>query len=113
MAEKKDIKELKELIHFISSLAQAIASSLEDGKIGLTDLFKFFSVLKSAGPAFQGMGSMREEIADLSEAEKQELRLLIEKDLDLENKLVEGWIEQALEAAIALLDLIPVFQKQA
>lgn len=108
--EKKGIKELSELTSFVVALAQAVGSSIEDGKVGIGDIFKFFGVLMKAGPAFKNLSELRAEIADLSEAEKEVIRKMIEKDLDLENDTLEGYIEQAIEAAISLLDLIPVFQ---
>lgn len=112
VSEKQGIKELKELVGFVVALAQAVAGSLEDGKVGVMDLFKFFGVLRKAGPAFKNLQGLRAEIADLSEAEKAELQAYIEKEFDLGNDVVEGYIEQAIVAAIGILDLLPVFQEQ-
>lgn len=108
--EKQGIKELKELTSFVVALVQAIVSSLEDGKVGLSDLWKLFAVLRKAAPAFKNVAAIRLELADLSDAEKDELRKLIEEEFDLSNNVLEGFIEEALKAAISLLDLIQVFQ---
>ncbi len=113
MSEERGIKELKEMVGFVVSIAEAVVGSLEDGKISFRDMFRLFGALKKAGPAIKGMGEMRLEIKDLSQAEKQELQDYVATEFDIENDILEGYIEQAMQAALLILDLIsPMLKKK-
>jgi hypothetical protein len=105
------VSNLKALLSFVISLVVAITESLEDGKLSLSDLFKFFNALKKAIPAFRGISQIRSEIQDLSDAEKTELSAQLAEELELKNETVEQYIEEALKMAIALLDLLPLGKK--
>jgi len=68
------IKELKELLAFGFKLQKAITGSLEDEKVNWLDTFRFTPVLMSGPSAFEGIKMIDDEIHDLNEEEKQELR---------------------------------------
>lgn len=108
MSEQKGVGELKEVLVFVVALIQAVVESVEDGKVGLTDLLKFFKAFRKAGPAFKGISNVRAEIKDLSDAEKDELSKYVADELKISNAVIEAYIEQALALVISLLDLLPL-----
>ncbi len=106
-AEKFGIKETKEVVVFVVALVQGVADSLADGKLNIFDLFKFFKALRLLGPAVKDFTKIKDEIMDLSDVEKVELCDAIAKEFNMENKVVEGFIEQALQAIVYMIDLLP------
>jgi hypothetical protein len=102
------IQNLRELLSFIIAVICAAADAAADGKIQVSDLFKFFSALKKAPAALKGLNEMKAEIEDITPAEKEELCLQLAKELDLDNDVIEAYIEQALSLALSLIDLIPL-----
>lgn len=68
------IKEIKELLAFGFKFQAAITGSLEDDKFNWMDTFRFTSPLLAASDAFNGLKLIDEEIQNLSESEKVELR---------------------------------------
>lgn len=104
--EVHGIKETKEVVMLLLSLIEAVVSSFDDGKINLTDLFRFYGALRDAGPALKDIGKVREEIMDLSDNEKSELETFIIEEFNIENDIVEAYIEKALQASLLILDLI-------
>lgn len=112
MGEKHGLKETKELVRFVLSLAEATVGSLDDGKIGLTDAMRFFGCLKLAGPALKGLADMKDEIMDLSENEKQELIKFINDEFDLKNDMIEKIVEQSLAGLICLVDILVAFRRK-
>ena len=100
------VKEVKELIGFGISLGERVAKSLEDGELTWTDAFQFVGVLGEANKALQGIGSIPGELADLSEAEKDELVAYVEAEFDIENDKVERAIELGFEIAASLVQFV-------
>lgn len=104
-------KEFKELLAFVIALVAATASSLDDGKLTAFDLMKFFKALMKAAPAFSGLHLLGDEIRDLSEEEKAELTAFVAAELEIENEMVEQYIEQAFAVIISLITLLPLHKK--
>lgn len=71
---KYGIQELKELLRFAFALQKGIVGAYEDKKVTWTDMFKFTDTITAAPAAFNGIADVDNEIADLDEAEKAELR---------------------------------------
>ena len=68
-----DIKETKELLHFIISVGNAIDKSLsDDGKITITDLPKLLSPMFGIIKGIGGVEKVPQELADLTPIEKDE-----------------------------------------
>ncbi len=108
MAEKRGVSELKDLLAFVLALLAASFDALADGKIGISDALRFLSALRKIGPALKGLTEIRAELADLTEAEKQELVAYIAGEFNIENNTVEQYIEQALALVVSLLDFLPL-----
>lgn len=105
-----EIKETKEMLKFILKLAEAAGKSLADGRIGVADIFYVFGVLQTIGPAIEGIVQIPGELTDLDDAEKEELKKLIE-DFDIPEDQIELLIEMGLKALVDALALIKFFKK--
>jgi hypothetical protein len=77
------MKETKELVSFIISLAHAFDKSLEDKKLSVSDLPYFFAAMLKAPEAFNGVEKVKSEWQALSFESKQLLVKEIEQELDL------------------------------
>lgn len=111
--EKRDIKETKEMLKLLLTLAEAIAGSLEDGKVGFSDMLRFFGALRAVGPAVKDIGNMAAEIADLSKEEMAELEQYVVAEFDIANDILEGYIEKGLQATLLVLELVkPLLEKK-
>jgi len=100
-----DIKETKEAIAFAFSLAEALKTSLADGKISYMDIGNFISPAMKAGAAFEGINEVPAEMKDLDEAEAKELLDYVKAEFNLEDADLEYKIEKALELATAAYQL--------
>lgn len=105
------LKETSELVLWIAHLANTMGEVLEDGKISLLELPKFYAPIMGMPAAIQGMKELPAELKDVS---KEELALLIEevkKTLDLPQERVEMIVEKALELGLVLFTIIKSFKK--
>ncbi len=101
----------KEALQLIVSVANAAGKSLEDGKVGLTDLLNFVRAVQDIGPAIQGIDQVPAELANLSDDDKAELFQVV-ASLDLPSDQVEAYVEKGLKAALLLAELIlPLIKK--
>ncbi len=100
------IKESKELLYFVVEFGNALGRSLEDGKISVLELGNFIGSLGAVAPAFEGTADLPTEIADLSEAEKQELIELVEDRFDIPQDGVEALIEKGLRTGVAIAEFV-------
>ncbi len=100
-----DIKETKELVRFGMNLGNALQAAMEDNKIDFMDTIKFLPVLKDLKPAIDGIMSIPEELADLSNEEKEELMDFCKSEFDLEDDELEAKIEMGFDVGITLLHL--------
>jgi len=106
------MKETKELVKFVVSLAEAIEKSVKAGQA--KDWAIIFSVLPGlvmeAVPAFSDLPKMKEELAAMTAEGKAELLNEV-KALDLENDKAEKAVELALSVGVAMLDLVDILKK--
>ena len=105
------IKETKEVLSFILSLANALDISLQDGKVGISDLMHFLTVVKKAPAAFENLNMMLTEIVDLDAGERAELLVFTKKEFDITNDHLEKTMEHALDVAARLYELICEIRK--
>jgi len=101
-----DIKETKEMIKFVCAIANGAGNALEDGEVGWEDAMFIMDGLLSAPAAFDGADNIPAELADLSEAEVDELIECINEELDLPQDEIEGVLEDMLAVGVELFDLI-------
>lgn len=110
--EKFGVVALKSLLGFVLDLVSTIVKAIEDGKFGIGDAFRFLGLIKSAISTFKSLHGLKDEISDLSDAEKADLSAFIEGRLDIKNAAIKGYVEQGLSALLALLDVYGLFKNK-
>lgn len=105
MPEKLGIEQIKSVVLLGIHLGEMV-DSLSNG-IGLDDLGPALRVVKSAKPAIDAIksGQLLPELKDLSPEEREELKALVDSELDLESDALEAVIEKALHVVIDLSDI--------
>jgi hypothetical protein len=99
-------KDLKDIIAFILSMANAIGRSLEDGRISVVDAVNFVDPAFKLGEAFAGIGNAVKQFDDLTDEDKAEIYDYIDYNFDIDTDSVEPAVESCLKAAICLCDLV-------
>ena len=101
---EKGIKELKEFVVFIASLASASDKATRDG-LGVEDLAIFMGPLMLAPEALAGLDEAKLEYANLNEQEKAELIAAFADKLDLVDDGLESMIEKSMVIGLELFKL--------
>lgn len=99
------LKETKELVGFGLSVAEGIAA-LSDGGVSFSDVVKFIEAAKRAPAAFKDAKLVVEEMKNLDEPAKEELKKFIVDDFDIPQDSVEEVIEGVLKVLVDLSDLL-------
>lgn len=99
-------KETEDLLIFVTRLANSIDKTLADGKVGVTDVQYLFDPLLAAKAAFEGVNSLDDELADLSDAEASALVDLVARELDLTNDASEELAEEGLALMVNLVRFV-------
>ena len=105
------IEQTKEMLSFMFGLANVLGKTAEDGKISFMDLPEFIAPLTKAGPAFVGANVIITELADLDDTERKELLAYAKAELEIPQKKVEAFVENALEALSKIHEIIVLFRK--
>lgn len=85
-------KETREFMMFCISMAIAAGTSLKDGKFEVGEVANFLPAMMEAPAAFEGMGSILEEMKDIDESELVELKaMVLEKAAHIEG-IETKWI---------------------
>lgn len=108
MDPKVGVGEIKNLVAFAVAVVHGSVASMKDGKISFMDIFNFFGAIMAAGPALRNIGSLKAEIIDLDEAEKEMLCQYVRDSVKLDDKLVEDYVEKALCLVVSILDFLPL-----
>ncbi len=72
MSEKRDIKNLKELVDFGFAVEKAGADIFQGG-FHADKLAEIFNIVPTVAPAFEGIGEIPSELSDLDESELADL----------------------------------------
>lgn len=100
------IKETKEFLKFVIDLVEAIDVSLQDGVISVGDAANFFTAIINAGSAFDNIGQVPAEVADLSLEEANELYSFVCEELSLSNEQAKLAVERLLEVGLKIYELV-------
>lgn len=99
-------KELKEILSFMCSLANAIGeASDDDGKISRSEALGMLPLLYDVPSAFGGMTEIPAEVADLSQEDIEELAQMIKDELELPQDKIESAIEDGIDLCLRLYAL--------
>lgn len=96
-ANGNDYQELVELLDFGFDFQDGLNESLKDGKIDWKDAGNFFSLIGSAGPAFDNLGNPVERYRALTAAKKSDLMAHARERFDLNDDVLEILIEDTLD----------------
>lgn len=105
------IVETKEALGFILTFGNAVGKSLEDGRMGITDLSHFVGLIATLPPAMNDAGKIPSELKDLDAAEKAELLDYAVEVFDLPQDGIEAKVEKYLKLAVDLGELFMEFKK--
>lgn len=98
----RGIDELKDIVDFNIAIINAVWEAAQDGKIGLTDLPEFFGAMKKLPAAINGLDEGVKDFLDLDSAEREELKKMIEKGVDLDSEFAEEIAEYLLKSSLYL-----------
>ena len=102
----EEMKDLREVLFFLTSLANAIGSSLEDDKIDMYDLQHFFTALTSMGAAIAGSEEAIKVLPQLSAEQMNSLVAYAAAELNLPDDNLEETIEEGVELAVKLMAFV-------
>ena len=101
-----DTHNMEELMLFVCRFVKGIVKTAEDGKFQFIELTNFIGAAQAIPAAIEGLNDIPEEFKDLSEEEQAELVQYVADEFDLDNDVVEEWIEDAFKVALDLAKLI-------
>lgn len=107
--EKFGIENLKKLLAFGCAFAAQIASSLADG-FQWTDAFGFVDEAALIPGVVKSIPAVKQELADLSAEERNELNAFLQEKFDIPNDKLESVIEHAIGVGLNILALVEEFK---
>lgn len=100
------IEKLKELLSAGLEFGQHVAKNLEDGKISIwegiglvPDVFKVIGAVKT-------WPEIKQEIADLTEAEMEELETFVMNKFNIPNVKVKDFVQHTISVVISIVALV-------
>lgn len=105
------IKETKEVLSFVISLANAVGNAAADGEIGFGDIGELYKPMTKAMSALGGLGDVPAEIGDLSVEEMEQLVAMVKEEFDIPEDAVESAVEGGLDVVLKLYKLVKSFKK--
>lgn len=104
---QKGIKETAEIMAFLGALTTNIGDVAADGKVSITELFKFVSLWPIIAPAVDNFKEAPGEIADLDAMERQrELNTVFAESLKLSSAKTETILEEGMDLSLHLMQFI-------
>lgn len=99
-------KELKEILSFMCSLANAIGdATADDGKISRAEALGMLPLLYNVPSAFGGITEIPSEVAELSQEDIEELAQMVKDELDIPQDKIEEAIEDGIDLCLRLYAL--------
>ena len=99
------MNNVKELLGFVFSLTEGVFKSLEDGKFDLTDMLHFVGAFKDLPSAVADITAIPDEIKNMTDEQKAELKQWVKDDFDIPLEGVEAAVESGLSIIIDLFSL--------
>lgn len=100
------IKETKEALAAVISIANAGKTAVSDGKIDFNDIALLLSVFPKIQPAIDGSAEIPKEIGDLSAEEAADLIAYVSSELKVGDEKVNAVIVQALSTVASIAKLV-------
>ena len=103
--QKFGIENLKKIVAFGCDLTKQINQSLEDGW-QWTDAISFVDEIATIPGVVKSIPAVKQELSELSLAEREELLNYIVEKFDIPNDKVEAFVEHAVAIAISMVALV-------
>ena len=103
--QKFGIENLKKIVAFGCDLTRQINQSLEDGW-QWTDAFSCVDEIATIPGVVKSIPAVKQELSELSLAEREELLNYIVEKFDIPNDKVEAFVEHAVAIAISMVALV-------
>jgi hypothetical protein len=100
------MKDVEEMAVFMVALANGAGQSLADGEINLTDIGNLMGALTKAPAAFEGVGNIPTQAAEMSEEDWAGLVETVKNQFDIPQDKVEGLVERALSLGKDLFSFV-------
>lgn len=110
MAEVLGIVSFKKLIKFSCDLTKQVNTSGADGW-QWTDSLQFIDEAALIPGIGKSLPEVAKELADLSEAEKEELKQYLKVEFDIPNDSLEVVLENSIMNAVSLVALVNEWRK--
>lgn len=107
MAE--ELKDFKELVKFVTALANGVGDSLEDGKFSITEILKLLPAVRMSKEALDGIENIPSSLLEAEGDAVEDLRQWFIDEFDIPQDQVEAMVERAWNAAFYVLELIRGF----
>jgi len=111
--ENFGIENLTKVVQFGAKLGEGVADILEDGKVELGEAAALLPTLMEVPGILSNKDKIKEEVSDLSEDEREELKAIFSDEFDPSDDRLENKVEKSINAAVAILDLIDAFKKDS
>ena len=104
------IDNLKKIVKFACGFTKQISIALEDGKFQWTESLGFMDEIMEIPGVVKSFPELKQELADLSTNERNELYEYLVAEFDLPNDKTELFVENSLLFAISALALVEQFK---
>lgn len=111
--EQFGIENLTKVVEFGAKLGEGAANIFEDGKVELGEAAALLPTLMEVPGILANKDKIKEEVNDLSDAERAQLKEIFAGEFDPADDSLENKIEKSINAAVAVLDLIDAFKKDS
>jgi len=109
--QKFGVENLTTVLDFHLGLAKELASALKDGKFKLFEALGFVDDLMKIDGLVKAIPQIKNELAELSEAEKQEIKDYVTDNYEFDGN-VDEIINAAFDSVSGIHTLITLFKKK-
>lgn len=109
--EQFGIENLKKVVKFGATLGEGVADILQDGKVELGEAAALLPTLMEVPNILANKDKIKQEAADLSEAERAELEAVFVTEFSPNNEKLKLKVDKSINVAVAVLDLVDAFRK--
>lgn len=100
------MQNLKEVVTFILEIVIGVRKSTADDKWTWTDAVNFMPAAKALLPAVKDFNQIDEEWQNRTPEQTTEIVQYVKEKFDLDNKDVEAWVEDVVDVAFRLANVI-------
>lgn len=102
------VEGIKKVLAFPFSLVKAIDNAKADGEITLSDIPYFIEPVTKLGDAISNAKQAKDEIKDLSSAERAELETWVAENFDIADDQLEVKIEKGIGLMLHIAEFVTV-----